>query len=326
MNHFDRIYALHKILASRRMPVSRKLLEEKMECSRATVRRTIEVCRDYLGAPIKYDRKLNGYYYDRADGPNYELPGLWFNPSEIYALLTTHSLLSKVQPGVLEPHVGPLIERLNNILDQQHKGREIARRIRILQAAPRTADLDTFRKAADALVSRKKIKLLYHGRERDETTERWISPQRMVYYRDNWYVDGWCHKSKGLRTFSLDRMHIVYTGEKAKTVSEAQLNKHFADAYGIFAGKATHKAVIHFSKKAAKWVADEHWHTRQESNPLPDGALELIVPYSDPRELVMDILKYGPEAEVISPKELRDEIKGRLWASLQHYQPKKRLS
>lgn len=326
MNHFDRIYALHRILASRRTPVPRKTLEEKMECSRPTVRRTIEACRDYLGAPIKYDRKHNGYYYDTAENPGYELPGLWFNSSEIYALLTTHSLLSKVQPGVLEPHVVPLIERLNKILDQQHTGREIEKRIRILQAAPRTADLDTFRKAADALVRRKKIKLVYHGRERDKLSERWISPQRMIYYRDNWYLDGWCHQSRGLRTFSLDRMHIVYTGERAKDVNETQLNEHFADAYGIFAGKATCKAVIRFSKQAAKWVADEHWHSNQEANVLPNGVLELTVPYSDPRELIMDILKYGPEAEVISPAELREAIQSRLCAALKNYQPKKQFS
>jgi predicted DNA-binding transcriptional regulator YafY len=323
MYHFDRIYELHKILSSRRTPIPRKLLEEKMECSRATIRRTIEVCRDYLGAPIKYDRKLNGYYYDKSENSNYELPGLWFNSSEIHALLTTHSLLSKVQPGLLEPHISPLMERLNSIIDQQKTGREIEKRIRILQATPRIADFDTFRKAADALVCRKKIKMLYHGRERDKITERWISPQRMVYYRDNWYLDGWCHLSKGLRTFSLDRMHIVYTGEKAKDINEAQLNEHFADAYGIFAGKATNKAVIRFSKNAAKWVADEHWHSKQESNVLPNGELELTVPYSDPRELIMDILKYGAEAEVIFPAELREEIKKRLWAAQQKYQPKK---
>ncbi len=318
------VLELHKILASHRLPVSRKSLEEKLECSRPTIIRLIEDMRDYLGAPIRYDRKRNGYHYDQSGDANYELPGLWFNSSEIYALLTTHSLLSRVQPGLLEPHVGPLIERLNHILDQQHTGREVAKRIRILQATPRIADFDTFRKAADALVCRKQIKMLYHGRERDKTTERWISPQRMVYYRDNWYLDGWCHMSNGLRTFSLDRMHIVYTGEKAKDINEEQLNEHFADAYGIFAGKATHKAVIHFSKKASKWVADEHWHSKQESNVLPNGELELTVPYSDPRELIMDILKYGPEAEIISPKELRDEIKKRLWAALQNYQPKKK--
>jgi predicted DNA-binding transcriptional regulator YafY len=119
-------------------------------------------------------------------------------------------------------------------------------------------------------------------------------------------------------------MHIVYTGEKAKDINEAQLNEHYADAYGIFAGKATQKAVIRFSKNAAKWVADELWHSKQESKVLRSGELEMTIPYSDPRELIMDILKYGAEAEVISPKELRNEIKKRFLGALQNYQPEKK--
>jgi len=321
MNHLDRIYKLNEILANRRTPVARKDLETRLECSRATVNRLIQDMRLYLKAPIEYDRARNGYYYDRSDNTPYELPGLWFNSSEIFALLTTHQLLSNVQPGLLEPHVAPLIKRLQDILDRQPSdSREIGKRIRILQTAPRVADVDIFRKAADALLNRKKIKLLYHGRERDKTTERWISPQRLVYYRDNWYLDGWCHMSEGLRTFSLDRMHIVYVGDKAVNIDERQLDEHFSDAYGIFAGKARHQAVIRFSKKAARWVADEHWHSRQVSNVLPSGVLELTVPYSDPRELVMDILKYGPDAEVLAPAELRNEVKARLRQALNLYQ------
>ncbi len=320
MHRFDRIFELHKILSNRRTPISRKDLEARLECSRATVRRTIDESRDFLGAPIKYDHTRNGYYYDTSENPMYELPGLWFNSSEIFALLTTYQLLSRVQPGLLEPHLAPLRDRLNDILRSQHSGsREIANRIRILQMAPRITDIDRFRKAAEALVLRKKLKILYHGRERDKITERWISPQRMVYYRDNWYLDAWCHLRKGLRSFSLDRTHIICQGEKTKDIAEEKLNAHFGDAYGIFAGKATNKAVIRFSGKAARWVADEHWHARQETRLLPDGGWELTVPYSDPRELVMDILKYGPEAEVISPVSLRNLVQEKLKTALTQY-------
>ena len=71
------------LIESTRTPISRKSIQEKLECSRSTVGRTIEDTRDFLGAPIKYNRQLNGYQYD-IDGQNvFELPGLWFNASEI---------------------------------------------------------------------------------------------------------------------------------------------------------------------------------------------------------------------------------------------------
>ena len=57
MHNFQRIYQLHRILASRRLPLSHKDLEALMECSRATVTRTIDALRDYFNAPLKYDRE-----------------------------------------------------------------------------------------------------------------------------------------------------------------------------------------------------------------------------------------------------------------------------
>ena len=309
MLRIDRILELHKILANRRTPISHKILEEKLECSRSTVTRTIEISRDYLHTPIKYNHKLNGYYYDTQNHEAFELPGLWFNESEIHALLATHQLLSNVQPGLLEPHIAPLLKRINNLLDERKLGgNEIANRIKILQSAPRLTNIDEFRKITDALIKRKRINILYHGRGRDETTERIVSPQRLTYYRDNWYLDAWCHLRKGLRSFSLDRLRVIYTHKNAKDIDERKLNTHYSDAYGIFAGRAKHKAVIRFSSSAARWVADEEWHPSQECKINHDGSCELIIPYSDPRELIMDIMKYGSDAKVIKPASLRQLV------------------
>ena len=86
MDRFDRIFELNRILQTARYPVSRQRLEEALECSRATVKRLIEEMRLYLNAPIVYDRKLNGYRYDAAEGGMYQLPGLWFNASELHPL------------------------------------------------------------------------------------------------------------------------------------------------------------------------------------------------------------------------------------------------
>lgn len=313
MDRFDRIYLLHKLLAARRTPIARRDLEQRLECSRATVLRAIADLRSHLGAPVEYDRERNGYFLDARTKPLFELPGLWFTPDEVHALLATHQLLSRVQPGLLEPEIGPLRERIGRILQHRHAGdREVLRRIRILQMAPRAVDIDTFRAVAGALMRRQRLHVLYHGRARDETTERRLSPQRLVYYRDNWYLDAWCHLRQDLRSFSLDRLHVVGAEGRAKDMDEARLDRHFTTAYGIFAGTPKHTATLRFTSSAARWVADEQWHPNQTSTVLDDGGLELRVPYSDPRELVMDILKYGPDVEVIAPVALRREVADRI--------------
>ena len=322
MDRFDRIYGLHRIFRSARRPVPRKTLEEKLECSRATVNRAIEDLRDLLWAPLRYDRERNGYYYDEKDGEHpYELPGLWFNASELYALLATQKLLAGVEPGLLDGFIAPLRKRIEHILANERLGKgDVERRVRILSMASRATPPDAFTAVAGALMQRRRLAIVYHGRERDAATERTVSPQRLVHYRDNWYLDAWCHTRRGLRSFSLDRIRkAAGTGTAAVEIDDKRLDRHFAGAYGIFSGVPRNTAVLSFSPERARWVAEERWHRDQQGRFLEDGSFELRIPYDDPRELVMDVLKYGPDVEVLRPASLRREIRMRLAAALARY-------
>jgi len=141
-----------------------------------------------------------------------------------------------------------------------------------------------------------------------------------VHYRDNWYVDAWCHLQQALRTFALDRIRRAQVlKEAAKAVPEARLERYFASSYGIFGGEPRHEAVLVFTAERARWVAEEQWHPAQQGRFLEDGRYELRIPYGDPRELVMDILKYGPDVEVMAPAALRRLVAERLWAACARY-------
>jgi len=321
MDRFDRIYALHRLLHQARRPVSGRILAEKMECSRATLFRAIEDLRDRLGAPLTYDRGSGGYFYDSRQGTHqYELPGLWFNASELSALLAIHRLLVNIQPGLLENHLAPLRGRIEELLGAEHLGGgELLRRVRIPPVAARPAS-EYFTTVADALLKRRRLRISYHGRARDEVTERVISPQRLTHYRGNWYLDAWCHTKEGLRSFAVDRIRkCASLDEPAREIGDAELDEHFATSYGIFAGKPSDTAVLRFSPQAARWVADERWHPDQQGIWREDGSYELWVPYSDPRELIMDVLKYGPEVEVTAPEKLRREVTRRLAQAMEKY-------
>ncbi|MGB5830644.1 MAG: WYL domain-containing protein [Thiohalocapsa sp.] len=317
MDRFDRIFELNRILQSARHPVSRRRLEEELECSRATAKRIIEDMRLYLNAPIVYDREYNGYRYDQSEGEMYELPGLWFNASELHALLTVQQLLADVQPGLLEPVLKPLQQRINSLLEVQRTGSEgLQGRIRVLQMAARLGSDqggDAFRIVAGALAQRKRLQIRYYNRSRETRDQRDVSPQRLVHYRDNWYLDGWCHLRNGLRTFAIDAMERARELDQvALDVAPSDLDDHFANSYGIFSGKADHEAVLLFSADRARYVAKERWHRDQQGRALEDGRYELRVPYSNPAELIMDILKYGPDVEVADPLGLRHAVAERL--------------
>jgi len=88
MNRAERIYRLHAILKAK--PCSLARLMAELETSRATLVRDIGYMKDFMGAPIEYDRASNGYRY-QPGAAAFELPGFWLNESELYALLASRT-------------------------------------------------------------------------------------------------------------------------------------------------------------------------------------------------------------------------------------------
>ncbi len=321
MDRFDRIYELDKLLRTARRGLTGAALRERLECSRATLGRVVDDMRTFLDAPIVYDRARNLYRYAGSETHTYELPGLWFNPSELYALLAAQRLLESVQPGLLGPVIAPLCRRIERILQAERlSSGEVARRVRILSIGTRPRSGEHFQAVAGALMGRRRLRIRYHGRARDEVSDRSVSPERLVHYRDNWYLDAWCYRARGLRTFALDRILAARPlRASAREIPDAELDAHFATAYGIFAGEPSATAVLRFGPERARWVAEERWHPDQQGRMLEDGGYELRLPYGDPRELVMDILKYGPDVEVLAPETLRALVAERLEDAARQY-------
>ena len=322
MDRTERFYKIDQLLNDRRSVPMSTLIEE-LGISRATVKRDIEYMRDRLNAPITWDRSLRGYRFDKSlpGGGKYGLPGLWFNDQEIFALLTMYQMLSNLGNGLLSPHIEPLLSRLNALLgSQDDSAEEIRKRIRILHMAARTERPEHFEAVASGTIRRRRLKIGYHARSSDEVTEREVSPQRLVHYRDNWYLDGWCHLRDGLRSFSLDAIRSAeLLDRKAKSVTDKTLNEVLASGYGIFSGKADKTARLRFNPKQARWVAAERWHPEQVSQFERDGSYLLEFPYSNDGELIMDILRYGADVEVLGPAELRRKVKSRLEEATARY-------
>ena len=314
MNQTERFYKIDQMLNDRKV-VSFETMMDELEVSRATLKRDLAYLRDRLNAPIIYDRDAGGYRFDtdaKTVGNQYELPGLWFSAEEIHALLTMQHLLSNLDTGgLLGPHIKPLLSRLTALIGvAENPAEEVVKRIKIISVGARQMHLDHFQSIGSALLRRKRMIIRYSARGNGETTEREVSPQRLIHYRENWYLDAWCHLRNELRSFSVDAIERVELLEaRAKDVAEKHLNEILGSGYGIFSGKDVKWATLRFSAKRARWVAAEKWHPKQEGKFLEDGSYELRVPYSNDPELLMDILKYGADCEIVGPSELDDRIR-----------------
>ena len=321
MSRRERLYHLHDILRQRRTPVTRQELMDELGCSQATLYRLIAELRDHLGAPLEQDPDGRGYFYDRSLAGSFELPGLWISPDELQALLTARHILGNVQPGLLEDELDGVQRRINQLLDQQ--GLDFSaqpERVNIRRDAGRPVPAELFEDVMQALFRRQRLNISYHGRRRDDVSEREISPQRLTSYRDRWYLDAWCHRAEGLRSFALERIRdMALLDEEAIEVSDDELGRELDQAFGIFSGPVEDRARLRFSPEAARWVADEIWHPQQQGQWLDDGGYVLEVPFGRSRELEMEILRYGQEVEVLEPAFLRQAVQGQLRQALDCY-------
>ena len=322
MERTERFYKIQNLLRGRKYVGTQELLEE-LGVSRATFKRDLEYLRDRMHAPIVFDREHEAYTLDPkvADSALWQLPGLWFTADELHALLTMDRLIGDLQPGVLSEVIGPLRRRLRGLLESgEHSAEEIARRIRILTMGSRSITSQHFRTLSTALLTRRRLRIRHRRRQDGELVEREVSPQRLVHYRDNWYLDAWCHKRQALRTFGVDAIEAASVADKpAREVTDDALERHLASGYGIFAGSATQEAVLQFDVTSARWVSRETWHPQQVGTPQLDGTYLLRFPYSQEPELVMDILKYGPDVQVLAPGSLREAVASRLRAAAKLY-------
>jgi predicted DNA-binding transcriptional regulator YafY len=300
--------------------LTRREIEEDLEISHATFKRDIEYLRDRLNVPVVWSRERQAYVLDPAAEQS-ELPGVWFSPAEIYALLEIDHLLGTLGGTQVARQLAPLRERLAALLDGGDRGhREIRRRIRVLALGSRRVGRDVFEALSLALLGRRQVFIRHLRRGDGGVTERTVSPQRLVHYRYNWYLDAWDHGKEALRTFAGDAiLHARVQDEGAKDLPDAELDRVLGAGYGIFAGAETQTAVLRFTPDAARWVADEVWHSRQVGRIEADGSYLLELPYSGEPELVMDLLRHGSGVEVLAPPALRARVAEELSAAAAQY-------
>jgi predicted DNA-binding transcriptional regulator YafY len=321
MLDLERRQKLTRLLRTHRA-MSKQDLIAALETSPATFKRDLAWLKDRSGADIRFDRELGGYVLHEQPGKNPEyFPGLWFSAGEIHALLSLFQLAQSLEPSLLGAHLKPVIARLEKQLTGDGVKREtLSQRIRVLHMAHRAPDPQVFEVAAIATLGRRRLKVFHFNRLTGEKLERVLSPQRLVHYRDNWYLDAWCHLRQDLRSFALDAIEKAEPLDDAvQFIPDKELEAHYASAYGIFAGKADHVAKLRFTPSRSRWIVKERWHPEQKLEVGPDGGCTLAIPYHESHELVMDILRHGHEVEVLEPPELRAQVANALRKAAAQY-------
>lgn len=322
MSDLERLHRIKYMIQARKCVPIEDFLGE-LEISKATFKRDLEYLRDRMNASIVFDRAEGGYRLDKPNaGEKIELPGLWFSEKEATALVLMQHLLDNLdQGGLISSHIDPLVEIIDGILGQSEvSAKELRKRIKVFGMSARKNSLENFEEVGNALLKRQRLQIEYYSKGANETTNREVSPQRLIFYRDNWYLDAYCHMRKGLRSFALDGVRqAVLLNKKTEEISEKELHENFAESYGIFSGKASQRAKLRFTPERARWVAGETWHGQQVSSFDKEGNYILEFDYNQDPELVMEILKHGSGVEVLAPASLKKRVIEELKKNLARY-------
>lgn len=295
---------LYHLLENKRYGISQQEIIENLDISAATFKRALCYLRNQ-GISI-FPPSNGGYRLDARDKGRVNLGGALLNETQVALLLESHQRLSMlVHTDIHQENIKLILKRMEAILGQIHTSSFIA----VIHQQTRKDHGWQFKYLLQATEQQKCIEAQYQARTSGHSC-RILSPQKLIYYRGNWYLIAWCDTKKSLRTFAVERfVDLKIINQPFCRLPEKTINAFCLDTYGIFGGNKVDIARIRFGKSVAEWIQDELWHSQQSIEKQDDGSLILTIPIGEVlTELVMDLMKYGGNVQVLYPKRLKTQL------------------
>jgi len=191
----------------------------------------------------------------------FELPGVWLTAEEVQSLAIILAILNDIEHGFVGTDIALVEKQIARIL--QTRGIDITKfqeKIQFLPMRKHTLSGKAYSVLAQALLQEQRILITYEDYN-DQRSERTVSPLKVVFYQDNWYLQAYCHKREALRSFMISRMtQATKLGGPIASISKGDQLAHYRQSYGIFAGKVSHEAKLRFLPRVAREVASQSWH------------------------------------------------------------------
>jgi len=300
-----------------RHPNARGLAEE-FECSVKTAQRTIETFRDRFGAPLDYDASRRGYRYE---DPEYRLPVTRLTERELLALLVSRKLLADAAAGFLGDELAKVAARLGRLLAEHTSGPldpDAAFSFRWTTVTPCSEGV--FAQVVSALTLSLPLSFCYYSPHADACTLRTVEPHHLLNYQGAWHLVAWCRLRRDWRDFVLARMSDCRVeADPFERRDRSEWLPFLEATFGIFHGARPFDVTLRFSRSLSRWARGQTWHGAQRLKETERGELELTLPVSHETEILMEILKYGSNVEVVAPEWLRKRVRGEIAAMAKKY-------
>jgi proteasome accessory factor B len=299
----ERMLRIHQAVQGGSYPNATRLAAE-LEVSSKSVHRDLEFMRDRLGLPLEYDRVRHGYYYtEEVSG----FPTLQITEGELFALLVAERALQQYRGTHFERPLASAFRKLAaslpdtvsiNLADWEES-------ISFRTSAEPIIDLERFDQLAKATAERKQVRLEYRKAGQRGHELRVVDPYHLANINGEWYLFGYCHLRKDVRTFAPARIQKVeLTGRRFARGRPFSLARRLRHSFGVISGSDEHEVAVRFAPAVADYLREKRWHPSQELRELPGGGVELRFRLSSLTEIQRWILNWGAHAQAVSPPEL----------------------
>jgi proteasome accessory factor C len=156
---------------------------------------------------------------------------------------------------------------------------------------------------AEAVRLRRRCRITYLKPGDERPAERWIAPYRLVYDDGVWYLLAHDRGRDGIRVFRLDRvLEAEMTDESFELPADFEAGAFLAEDGRPFR-PVGEPAWVRYSPRVARWVRE-----RTGAEPDADGSVTVRHAVADPHWFIRHVLRYGSEAVVLRPPELRERV------------------
>lgn len=163
-----------------------------------------------------------------------------------------------------------------------------------------------------AILEQKTIDTVYHTQSRNETTERRIDPYFLVPRDQRFYLIGYCHLKQDVRTFRISRFLKAELTAQSFDKGDFSIKKHLKNTWSIEQGEKNITFKVRFDADVARYIKEEELFVHPRMKDQKDGSMIFEVTVNNEKEFIRWILQYGPSAEIIEPKSIRESLKKQL--------------
>jgi len=278
--------------------------------------RDLDDLQSKLWLPIWEERSTRGI------DENYFLPPIRFSLVEALNIFLAARLMLHYAHRY-DPNTASTFMKLNSIVPPVLR-EQIQKTLDWMQKQPTDEQyLRILATLTEAWVSRHQVKIAYQSLPSEKAVERIIEPYFIepAAAGHSSYVFAYCHRTKSLRTFKIERIKAIEATSEPYTIPpDFDANAFLGSSWGIVVEGEVKTIKLRFDAEIARIMEETVWHPSQTLEKQRDGSIIMTLMVTDTVELYSWILGWGEKVKVLEPEELRQNIIETAKAMLEVYE------